>query len=148
MALYRTVRFGAVEYSDEAVVEFAEGLPAFESDTRFVLIERAETAPVVFLQSLVHPELCFVTLPVASIDPCYTLSIPAEELRVLGVGDEIPPDDPHLLCLAIVTLREASAPTVNLMAPIVIHRLTRRACQFIQREPGYSFDQPLGVSAC
>lgn len=138
MAFLETPRFGKVEYGEEAVVEFAEGLPAFETDTRFVLIEPPETSPVVFLQSLVHPELCFTTAPAVCIDKEFQLKVTDAELEPIGGAAA------DLLCLAILTLREGRPPTANLMAPVVIHRRTRKARQVIQYDSGYSFEHPLG----
>lgn len=138
MAFLETPRFGKVEYGEEAVVEFAEGLPAFEADTRFVLIEPADTAPVVFLQSLVHPELCFTTAPAVCIDRGFRLKAGEAELEAIGGVAE------DLLCLAILTLREDRPATANLMAPVVIHRRTRKGRQVIQYDSGYLFEHPLG----
>ena len=131
---------GTIEYDDEAVVEFPEGLPAFTEDTRFVLVERSESAPLIFMQSLVHLELCFLTAPVVTIDADYTLKTPREELTPIG-ADEVRVED--LLCLAILTIPDNRPPTANLMAPVVINRKTRRARQVIQYESGYSFEHPL-----
>lgn len=138
MAFLETPRFGTVEYGEDAVVEFAEGLPAFEADTRFVLIEPPDTAPVVFLQSLVHPELCFTTVPAVCVDREFRLRAVEGDLEMIGGLAE------DLLCLAILTLREDRPATANLMAPVVIHRRTRKARQVIQYDSGYLFEHPLG----
>jgi flagellar assembly factor FliW len=135
-----TSHLGTIEYDDNAVLDFPEGLPAFCDDTRFVLVERPESAPLIFMQSLVNLELCFLTAPVITIDANYTLTTPLDELAPIGVED-VRIDD--LLCLAILTIPENSAPTANLMAPVVINRKTRRARQVIQYESGYSFEHPL-----
>jgi flagellar assembly factor FliW len=55
--------------------------------------------------------------------------------------DEVRLDD--LLCLVILTISGDRPPTANLMAPVVIHRKTRRARQVIQFESGYSFEHVL-----
>jgi flagellar assembly factor FliW len=47
-----TKYFGSLEYREESVYEFPHGLPAFENETMFVLIEQPENRPLVFLQSL------------------------------------------------------------------------------------------------
>ncbi|MBL8175154.1 MAG: flagellar assembly protein FliW [Bryobacterales bacterium] len=138
MAFLETPRFGKVEYGEEAVVEFAEGLPAFEADTKFVLIEPPETSPVVFLQSLVHVELCFTTVPAVCVDKGFQLKAAEADLEAIGGMS------PDLLCLAILTLREDRTPTANLMAPVVIHRRTRQARQVIQYDSGYLFEHPIG----
>ena len=45
MGTCQTKDFGVVDYDESAIVHFPAGLPAFESETRFLLIEQAETAP-------------------------------------------------------------------------------------------------------
>jgi flagellar assembly factor FliW len=133
-----TKRFGWVEYSEEAVVEFPLGLPAFEEERRFVLIERPDTAPIIFLQSLRTDGLCFLSVPVQTLVPHYQLTLGAEEEEILG-----PAVQEDLLCLVLLTLPEAGPPTANLKAPVVIHRRDRRAVQVIQTGSPYSFAQPL-----
>lgn len=147
-----TKEFGEVEYDESAIVHFPAGLPAFEKETRFLLIEQAETAPVVFLQSLATPHLLFLALPARFIDPAFRLELVPEERQVLGLdpegeGELVEGED--LLSLAILTVREGSPVTANLLAPVVIGARSRRALQVIQPESGYRVDQPLtGVAAC
>jgi flagellar assembly factor FliW len=143
VALLETLQLGTVDYSEETIVEFAEGLPAFETQTRFVLVERTETAPILFLQSVDNAELCFLTVPVQAIQPDYELTSPIEDLRDLGVDATTRNED--VLCLAILTARPDRPPTANLMAPVLIHRHTRRGRQVIQNDSPYSFEHPLGA---
>lgn len=134
MPAFFTRQFGLVEYTDDAVVSFDEGLPAFEHCRQFVLIERPETAPLIFLQSLDLADLCFLTLPAECIDPGYQLHLPPEEMEAHGQD---------VLCLAILTTPASGEATANLMAPVVIHRHTRKARQVIQDGSAYSFQHRL-----
>lgn len=70
--------FGALEYEESWVVSFPFGLPGFEQETRFVLLERPVWSPIVFLQSLHRPALCFLAAPVAVLDPNYCLRVTRE----------------------------------------------------------------------
>lgn len=134
-----TRQFGYVEYGEDAVVEFAEPLPGFPEDRQFVVIEPDEWKPLLFLQSLDHPELCFTGLPVGCVAKDYRLWLGEEDLAALGMTSV---GDPSL-CVALVTVKDS--PTVNLMAPVVIHARLRRARQVIQFDSGYSFEHPLRV---
>jgi len=134
-----TSRFGELEYDPDQEIHFPEGLPAFESETRFVPVEIPGTAPVVFLQSLNRPDLTFVTLPALSVAPDYSLAMIPEDLEILGLPPERQPGlGKEVLCLAIVTIGGQQPPSVNLMAPVVIHIGTRRAVQAIQPESPWS----------
>ncbi len=136
-----TKYFGSIEYQEADVVQFPAGLPAFEQETEFVLIEPPACAPMVFLQSLQQSSLCFLSLSILAIDPDYSLVVTVEDLqslqlelepgRQLGIGDEI-------ACLALLAVAENGRITANLLAPIVIDRLNRRAIQAIRNDSIYS----------
>lgn len=136
-------QFGLIEYTPDAVVEFPEGIPAFEQETRFVLIERPESAPLIYLQSLSNADLSFATLPAKCVDADYRLQLTEEDFAFLG-SPEVREEE--VLCLVILTVTDKDMPTVNLKAPVVIQRRTRRARQVIQFESGYSFRHPLPVA--
>ena len=59
----QTKYFGALPYEPSAVIEFPEGIPAFEDQRKFILIDREDLKPLVFMQSLETPGLCFLTVP-------------------------------------------------------------------------------------
>jgi flagellar assembly factor FliW len=144
MPQFATKHFGLIEYSDEAVLEFPAGLPGFESEDRFLALEQPGIKPVVFLQSLKRPELCFITLPVHVVDPDYVLSVAPEDLRVLALADDRQPEiGREVLCLTIVSVAEDRQTTVNLLAPIVVNLKTRCAVQAIEGDSGYSHQHPL-----
>ena len=119
-----TKQFGSVEYNEQEAIEFPLGLPAFEEERKFLLIERTETKPIAFLQSLSRPELCFVTLPLLVVDPTYRLAVSAEDLRVLGLTDVLnagrqPVMGNEVQVYAIMSAAN-SRPTANLLAPVVV----------------------------
>jgi flagellar assembly factor FliW len=136
--------FGPVEYQDDAVFEFPTGLPGFEQERRFLAIEHAASKPIVFLQSLNRPELCFITLPVSAAQSDYALAIAPEDLKALGLADSRQPAiGSEVICLAIVSVDEDRLPTANLLAPVVINMRTRRGLQAIQEGSSYSHQHPL-----
>ena len=111
-------------------LEFPNGIPAFESQTRFRLTERE---PLLFLESETHPGLSFLLLPVALIDPDYRLAISAEDREAIGASDQS-----RLMCLAVITAAEDSPPTANLLAPVVINLDNSRAVQAVRSDAVYS----------
>ena len=127
----------------ESIIEFRGGLPGFEQRRKFAALQFADRAPLIFLQSLEEPGLCFITLPVLAVDPMYRLAVGEEDLARLElplerqplIGDEV-------LCLAIVALHE-SGPTANLLAPVVVNLRNRKAVQAVAAESGYSHQQAL-----
>ena len=123
---------GEMEYPEEAVVTFSRGLFGFEDERRFVLIENPATRPIVFLQSLATPDLCFLALPARVVDPNYQLEIAPEDLEEIGLpADETPRIGEDLLCLSLITVREGGPTTANLLAPVVICMQGRKGVQAI-----------------
>jgi flagellar assembly factor FliW len=137
--------FGEIEYAPEAIVHFPAGLPAFENEKSFLLIERSESAPVVFLQSLVTPNLLFLALPARFVDPRFQIALSPEDRQVLGVGEGVrePVEGEDLISLALLTVVPGQEVTANLLAPVVIGGRTRKALQIVQPDSGYSVNQPL-----
>ena len=143
MEVIETKNFGAIPFLPEAVLEFPAGLPGFEQVRRFLPVRLPETEPLIFLQSLDRPEVCFITLPAKAIDPEYQLEMTDADAecvgfkrgRRAGAGQEP-------LCLAIVTVKQGG-PTANLLAPVVINPQNNRAVQAIAPGSDYSWEHPL-----
>ncbi len=138
MARILTRQFGLFEYDPAAAIEFPAGLPGFEARRQFVLIERASIAPILFLQSLDSPDLCFPAAPVRAIDPQYELALTADDLRLLGSGAA-----EDLIALAILSAPNDGPLTANLLAPVVIDPRSRRAVQAVRMDRRYSHRHPI-----
>ena len=131
--------FGTVEYDSSAVIAFPRGLPGFESERIFVPIERDCSKPLLFLQSVITPPLCFIAIPVESVDPAYQLRISDDDLQVIGVE---PGEAASLRCLALVCASEDRA-TANLLGPLVINSQNRQAVQAVRDDARYSVQHSL-----
>lgn len=111
-------------------LNFPHGIPAFETQKQFRLIERE---PLLFLESETNPDLSFLLLPMTLIDPEYRLAMSGEDRETLGARPES-----NLLCLAVVTAAEDSPPTANLLAPVVVNLDNGRAVQAVRSDAVYS----------
>jgi flagellar assembly factor FliW len=97
-----------------------------------------ENDPLIYLQSLEDPALCFITMPILAADPGYRLKVSREDLGRLGLNSGRQPrigDD--VLCLTVLSIRE-TGPTANLLAPIVVNLRNRKAVQAVAPESDYS----------
>jgi len=143
--------FGPVEYNEESVLVFPEGIPAFEQEKRFLVMRQPISEPLVFLQSVANPNVCFATLPAAAACPGFQLHMKPEDLDTLGLEKgQQPAIGRDVLCLTILSLTENAPPTVNLLAPIVVNLHTLRGCQAIQTDSPYSHREvlPMREAAC
>ena len=133
-----TKNFGKISFEPESELEFPCGLPGFDSSRRFVAVRFAESDPLVYLQSLDNPDLCFITMPILSIDPLYRLKVSGEDLDQLDLPQARQPRiGEDVLCLTVLSIRE-SGPTANLLAPIVVNLHNRKAVQAVAPESDYS----------
>jgi flagellar assembly factor FliW len=130
--------FGTLTYDETTVLDFPHGLPGFEQEHAFVAITQAQTQPLVYLQSLSTPTLCFVTIPVQLIDADYRLELSDEDAATIrlaaGAAARI---GENVLCLAVLSIRETGV-TANLMAPVVMSLASRRTVQVISASGRYS----------
>jgi flagellar assembly factor FliW len=138
-----TKNFGKISFEPESELEFPSGLPGFEGRRRFVAITFVESDPIVYLQNLEDPDLCFITLPILAADPHYKLKVNGEDLEQLGLPQSRQPRiGEDVLCLTVVSVRE-TGPTANLLAPIVVNLSNRKAVQAVAAESDYSHQHAL-----
>jgi flagellar assembly factor FliW len=108
-------RFGEIEVSPEAVIDFPSGLIGL-GGRRFALLARSEESAFVWLHSLDDPELAVpVTNPWRFFED-YELEVSDDDAERIGVTDT---DEPSVY----VTVRAAAALEgfcANLRAPILV----------------------------
>ena len=106
MPATETTNFGTIFFAPESVFEFPLGLPGFEDRRKFVPVQNPRTAPILFLQSLEEPSLCFTTLPILVVDPRYRLRMMEQDLEILRFpADYQPRIGSDVLCLAVLSIR-------------------------------------------
>ena len=128
-----TSRFGSVSYSEEEILFFPRGIPAFESHHDWILAG-ADDSAVKWLQSLDDGDLALPVTSPDAVQPDYNARIPEDELRLVG---SVNPQD---LALLIVVSIPDSAPwnmTANLRAPILINLKSHKAVQVIALNEDY-----------
>jgi flagellar assembly factor FliW len=140
---FETEHFGQVPLAPEVEFEFPRGLPGFDERRRFIPLRFEHSDPVIFLQSLEDPGLCFITVPVLVADPAYRLEMDTEDLEAIGLdGSRQPRIGEDVMCLAVVSARP-EGPTANLLAPVVVNLRNHRAVQAVVPGSGYSHQHAL-----
>ena len=134
--IIKSSRFGEISCSQEDIITFPRGIPAFEQCREFVIIAPDDSA-VKWLQSASEPGLA---LPVTSPDAVrsdYNARIPDDELKLLGRGENPDPSDLALLVVLTIPNGLPWEMTANLRAPILINLSTRLAVQVIALNEEY-----------
>jgi flagellar assembly factor FliW len=144
MPTLATRHFGDLQYEPDAIFEFDGGIPGFEAHDRFLFIEQPHADPLVFMQSLGDPELCFIAVPVFVADPHYGLEMTPEDRAALQLHPDTPVEiGRDVVCLGLVTVTEGADPTVNLASPVVLNLRSRKGVQSVRGDGRYSLRQPL-----
>ena len=139
-----TKYFGAVECPQSLVIKFPLGLPGFECLTDFLCLEQPALRPLVYLQSVAEPQVCFLTLPARVIEPSYQLAIENHDAQILELGAEAPQIGSNIACIAILCTGPDRVPSANLAAPVVINIARRIGLQIVQIRSEYDCAHPLG----
>lgn len=131
--------FGTIEVDTDKEIVFKEGIPGFESLTRFIIVEEEESG-LNYLQSIEDGDIAFTIVNPYEIDVDYNPSISEAYFDKLGGGYSCE------FCLyCIVTANEdLLSSTVNLKAPLLIHSDRRLGVQVIADNSEYSIKQNIG----
>lgn len=128
--IIKTRDFGEEEISEEVIIDFPNGVYAFEDDHRFVLLSPCgEDKYPMWLQSVDNPELCFIVFEPREFVPDYSVELD-KETKALLEADSAELD---LLCMAVVP-DEYINTTINLKSPIVINSAAKKGVQVIAAE--------------
>jgi len=126
-------RFGEISYSEDDVLVFPRGIPAFEKHHNWILAGEEDNA-IKWLQNIEDGDLALPVTTPDAVMPDYNAKIPDDELEMVGSKDFA-----DLALLIVVSIPEA-APwnmTANLRAPILINMKSRRAVQVIALNEEY-----------
>lgn len=128
-------RFGDIEYADEDVVTFTDGMIGFPDARRFILLSHKENSPFRWLQSLDEPKLAFLVTDPGAFVCEYTPSVEHAVLNGLEIGEETPR---LVFTTARIPNGEPNEMTLNLAAPIVVNATNRKARQIVLTDDAYT----------
>jgi flagellar assembly factor FliW len=142
-----TKYFGELECAEDALIDFPEGIPGFEHARQFVCLEQPIARPIVYLQSVTEPDLCFLTMPARSLETSYEVQLSTEEAERLHLNPGSAKIGEDVACMAIVSAEPGTDATANLFAPVVINIRNRIGLQVIQSHSQYDFRHPIASCA-
>ena len=123
-----TKYFGRIDYAEEDVLEFPNGLFGFEDQKKFLLLPfSGSNGNMLCLQSVAGPSPAFILMNPFSLKPDYAPVLSDEELKLMGVSTS------HELCYYVmcVAREPVGESTVNLRCPVVVNPDLHRAVQVI-----------------
>lgn len=130
--------FGTMEISEEQILEFPNGIYAFEDAKRFAFIELEKGHYPAWLQCVDSIKPCFIVFDPWLICKDYEITLNSGEKAMLEVKDDT---NLQVLCIARVP-EDFKETTVNLKSPIVVNMDTKKAAQVILPK-NYPYRQPI-----
>ncbi|MEI3607468.1 flagellar assembly protein FliW [Pseudogracilibacillus sp. SE30717A] len=125
--LIDTKYLGKVQIEDEKIIQFESGLPGFNDETKFVILDIPGNELMQILQSIQTPDLAFIVTNPHYYYKNYTFKLDEPIIDSLNIQEE-----KNIVILAIMTIQEPfHLSTINLQAPIIINSKNKQAKQYI-----------------
>lgn len=126
-----TRAWGEIQVKPESIYQFAKGIPGFEEEQQFALIEMEESSPFSYLQSLAQENVAFMVVDPFVFIPDYEFELSEEDKTELNITEQV-----WVRCIVTIQ-RDVRHSTINLLAPIVLNPVTRTGKQLILHQSGY-----------
>lgn len=128
--IVQTSRFGRIEFQEEDVLQFPEGLLGFADLRKFVLIDDPNDEIFAWLQSCEAPQVAFPVLEPELFTENYKVNLTKSDLEAMQMKVQ-----DKMRCFSIITIpHDPTQMTANLKAPIVINVRDRLARQCVLQD--------------
>lgn len=132
--IIQTKYLGEIEITDDKIVFFESGIPGFEDEKKFVLLDIDENIIFQILQSVETKNLAFFVVNPYLLFEDYSIKLNDSIIETLEINEE-----EDVAVLSIMTLKEPfTKSTVNLKAPLIINLKNNRGKQYILNDDTYS----------
>lgn len=122
-----SLRFGTLEIPEDKIISMPKPILGFEQLTRYCIIEREDSEPFLWYQSVEDPSVAFIVVNPLFFFPDYRIEVNPKEIEELRVSDVR-----SVETYVIVTIpADPRNMTANLQGPILINTETRLAKQMI-----------------
>lgn len=124
---------GKIEINEERVITFANGIPAFEEETSFVLLPFEENTPFFVLQSTKTADLAFIVVNPFQFVLNYQVELPDSTVEQLEIERQ-----EEVATFVMLTVREPFVETTaNLQAPVIINAAKQKGKQLLMSDTHY-----------
>ncbi|CDQ39004.1 MULTISPECIES: flagellar assembly protein FliW [Virgibacillus] len=137
--LVDTKYFGQTEIDPAHVIVFQNGIPGFNQDNQFILLDFPDHSLFQILQSIDTRDTAFFVINPYSLFHHYEFRLDDSSIETLQLSNE-----EDIVVLSIVTLKRPFATsTVNLKAPIIINSKRNLGKQYIINAVEYPSRAPI-----
>lgn len=138
MKQIQTTRFGTVQYNEDHLITFPDGMVGFHQLKTYVLVESPQNPLILWLQSTDHAEIAFPVVEPWFFKTDYRANMSEADKITLGYE----PGNTLKTMVVLTIPSETTRMTVNLRAPVVINIQKAKAAQLILQEKSYEVRAP------
>jgi len=139
----QTKYFGEMDIEKSKVIQFPNGLPGFNDETEFILLDLPDNPLFQVLQSVKTEHIAFISANPHAIYQHYSFQLEGSILEQLHIKEE-----KEVIVLSIVTLKKPfDKSTLNLKAPVIINARTMLGKQYILNTDVYSSTAPINPAS-
>ena len=132
--IIQTKYLGEIEIEEDKSIHFQSGLPGFESEKQFVLLDISDQVMFQILQSVNTKDIAFFVVNPYLLFDTYSIKLNENIIKSLDIKEE-----KDVAVLTVMTLKEPFAnSTVNLKAPLIINLSNNLGKQYILNDDTYS----------
>ena len=128
-----------LQYSEDSILRFSEGLIGFSDCKSFVLLESEDIAPFRRLQSTERDDLGFLVLDTAYLNKEFTALVPERDWESIGLINPVA----RLAFVICIIGPSPAESTGNLQAPLIINYANMTGRQVILGDTEFSSRHPL-----
>ena len=127
-------KIGELEIDEDKIIKFDRGIPGFENLRDFMIVEKKESYPILWLVSLEDTDVAIPVIDPWLIRVDYSVDIDEDTIRELDIKGM---EDLRILSVLVIPVGKPEDMTINLMAPIIINKRTGKGKQIIMENSGY-----------
>lgn len=137
-----TRNFGEITFEEKDKIHFVDGLPGFEEEKEYVMLNNHDTkdpVPFMWLQSTKDKELAFVISIPFFLKKDYEVDIPDDVCKKLDIKEPS-----EAVVYSICKIKEkVEDMTVDFMSPLIINIKTKQGYQVVQYDSNYSSNEKI-----
>lgn len=135
----QTSRFGRIEFQNEDILTFSEGLLGFADLRKFVLLDDPSDEIFAWLQSCESTDIAFPVLEPELFSDSYKINLTKSDLEALRLKSQ---EKVSYFCIVTIP-DDPTQMTANMKAPIVINTVERLARQCVLQDNQLAIREPI-----
>lgn len=141
MLTIESLSFGNIDIAEDTVYVFPRGIHGYSKLNRFAILDREDSYPFKWLQSLEAPYVTLTMMDPNALMPEYSLSLEDNQMAVLEL------EDPSMAFVMVPVRipRDPSKMTANFLGPFVFNFSRRIGFQAVVHGPEAWLRQPVVI---